>query len=387
MTNGIPGVVHGMRSRVPPGRGGSDPRGQVDLGRSRLPGDRARARPPGGLGRAEYPSAGDDEVLAAFRCWPGPRGSSRPSNRPTPWPGSSRRPAAIPRVHGVGDPVGPGRQGRGAGTRAHAVTGRDRRVRGTLETALGRRRDAGHKLLVPYVTGGLGPRLAGRRAGDRCRGGRRHRDRDSVLGPGHGRARHPAGFRRGAEVRCHTVGDHRGVGTVRTRVSPGRDDVLQRRVQGGAPPDGRDARGRWSLRRPLCRTSPSTSSTVGEKKLKGSGCETVLLVAPTTPERRLGAICARSRGFVYGVGVMGVTGERRVGVSERADSRPRAARTRRTPRCSLASGSPMRSRLERLSQSQMAWWSDPRSSIGSSSGAGPKGAAAFVAELRAAIDR
>ncbi len=41
-----------------------------------------------------------------------------------------------------------------------------------------------------------------------------------------------------------------------------------------------------------------------------AGIETVLLVAPTTPDRRLRAICARSRGFVYGVGVMGVTGER-----------------------------------------------------------------------------
>lgn len=38
--------------------------------------------------------------------------------------------------------------------------------------------------------------------------------------------------------------------------------------------------------------------------------ETVLLAAPTTPDRRLVAICERSRGFVYGVSLMGVTGER-----------------------------------------------------------------------------
>ncbi len=38
--------------------------------------------------------------------------------------------------------------------------------------------------------------------------------------------------------------------------------------------------------------------------------ETVLLAAPTTPDDRLTAICARSRGFVYGVGLLGVTGER-----------------------------------------------------------------------------
>lgn len=41
------------------------------------------------------------------------------------------------------------------------------------------------------------------------------------------------------------------------------------------------------------------------------GIETVMLAAPTTPDDRLGPICARSRGFVYGVGLMGVTGERR----------------------------------------------------------------------------
>ena len=38
--------------------------------------------------------------------------------------------------------------------------------------------------------------------------------------------------------------------------------------------------------------------------------ETILLAAPTTPDDRLDVICARSRGFVYGVGTLGVTGER-----------------------------------------------------------------------------
>jgi tryptophan synthase alpha chain len=47
------------------------------------------------------------------------------------------------------------------------------------------------------------------------------------------------------------------------------------------------------------------------------GVETVLLAAPTTPDDRLARICARSRGFVYGVSLMGVTGER-TSLSERA---------------------------------------------------------------------
>ena len=38
--------------------------------------------------------------------------------------------------------------------------------------------------------------------------------------------------------------------------------------------------------------------------------EVVLLAAPTTTDERLAAICAASRGFVYGVSLLGVTGER-----------------------------------------------------------------------------
>jgi tryptophan synthase alpha chain len=41
-----------------------------------------------------------------------------------------------------------------------------------------------------------------------------------------------------------------------------------------------------------------------------AGIETVLLAAPTSPEERLRRIAERSRGFVYGVGLLGVTGER-----------------------------------------------------------------------------
>ncbi|HSS10987.1 MAG TPA: tryptophan synthase subunit alpha [Acidimicrobiales bacterium] len=38
--------------------------------------------------------------------------------------------------------------------------------------------------------------------------------------------------------------------------------------------------------------------------------ETVLLAAPITPDDRMAELCRRSRGFVYGVNLMGVTGER-----------------------------------------------------------------------------
>ncbi len=42
-----------------------------------------------------------------------------------------------------------------------------------------------------------------------------------------------------------------------------------------------------------------------------AGIATVLLVAPSTPDDRMELICERSRGFIYAVGRMGVTGEQR----------------------------------------------------------------------------
>jgi len=41
-----------------------------------------------------------------------------------------------------------------------------------------------------------------------------------------------------------------------------------------------------------------------------AGVETVLLVAPSSPDERVARLCARARGFVYAVARMGVTGER-----------------------------------------------------------------------------
>jgi tryptophan synthase alpha chain len=41
-----------------------------------------------------------------------------------------------------------------------------------------------------------------------------------------------------------------------------------------------------------------------------AGVETVLLASPVTPDERMVRICELSQGFVYGVSVMGITGER-----------------------------------------------------------------------------
>lgn len=55
---------------------------------------------------------------------------------------------------------------------------------------------------------------------------------------------------------------------------------------------------------------PLGESAEWEADAGAEGVETVLLAAPVTPDDRLAVICEHSHGFVYGVNLMGVTGER-----------------------------------------------------------------------------
>jgi tryptophan synthase alpha chain len=55
---------------------------------------------------------------------------------------------------------------------------------------------------------------------------------------------------------------------------------------------------------------PLEESGEWETAAAAAAVETVLLAAPVTPEDRLVELCRRSHGFVYGVNLMGVTGER-----------------------------------------------------------------------------
>ena len=55
---------------------------------------------------------------------------------------------------------------------------------------------------------------------------------------------------------------------------------------------------------------PLEESAVWEAEAAAAGVETILLAAPVTPDDRLALIAERSRGFVYGVSRMGITGER-----------------------------------------------------------------------------
>jgi tryptophan synthase alpha chain len=116
-----------------------------------------------------------------------------------------------------------------------------------------------------------------------------------------------------------------------------------------------------------------------------AGVETVLLAAPITPDARLKEICERSRGFVYGVSLLGVTGERAelAAQAEHVGRRLKAATdrpvllgvgisdaTHATQASAMADGVVVGSALiARLLR-----------------GEGPEGAHQFIGELRKAMD-
>jgi tryptophan synthase alpha chain len=117
-----------------------------------------------------------------------------------------------------------------------------------------------------------------------------------------------------------------------------------------------------------------------------AGLETVMLASPLTPDDRLPVLCARSKGYIYGVNLLGVTGERAalsdasVVLAKRLKavtdlpvimgfgiSTPDQARTV----AAHADGVIVGSALMRLRHE----------------GAGPEQLGAYVAELRAGLDR
>jgi tryptophan synthase alpha chain len=116
-----------------------------------------------------------------------------------------------------------------------------------------------------------------------------------------------------------------------------------------------------------------------------AGVETVLLAAPTTPDERLKRICDRTRGFVYGVGLMGVTGERDVLA---ASARVMAKRLKDVTDKPVLIGVGVSSPQQAADACEVA----DGVVVGSAlvrrllDGGDPDDAAAFVAALRRAID-
>jgi tryptophan synthase alpha chain len=116
-----------------------------------------------------------------------------------------------------------------------------------------------------------------------------------------------------------------------------------------------------------------------------AGIETVLLAAPTTPPARLRRIVARARGFVYAIGLMGVTGVR----SELAASASEiAARCKSVTDIPVLVGVGVSTPAQAVEISQVADGVVVGSALVQQllDGAGPEGAATLVREFRAALD-
>jgi len=116
-----------------------------------------------------------------------------------------------------------------------------------------------------------------------------------------------------------------------------------------------------------------------------AGVETILLAAPTAPDERLPRICERSRGFVYAVGLLGVTGVRdELAASAEVIARRLKAVTDLPVLVGVGIGTP--------DQAARACQAADGVIVGSAvvqrmlDGAGPEGVAALVADFRRAID-
>jgi tryptophan synthase alpha chain len=255
---------------------------------------------------------------------------------------------------------------------------------GRLESALRDRRDAGHKLLIPYVTGGM--------------------DETWLL----------------------TIEALAGAGADAIEVGiPFSDPMIDgpivqaaslRALERGTTPDGILADlSRLEIGIPLVVmtyynlvyraghrrlasslvTSGVTGAIVPDLSLEElgpwaeaadeAGVETVLLVAPSTPEERISDIAQRSRGFVYGVGRMGVTGEQAELASSAREVAGRIRAVTDMPAC-IGIG------ISTPDQAKTVCEVADGVIVGSAlvrrllEGQGPEGAAEFVGALRGALD-
>jgi tryptophan synthase alpha chain len=114
--------------------------------------------------------------------------------------------------------------------------------------------------------------------------------------------------------------------------------------------------------------------------------ETILLAAPNTPDVTLSEICRRAHGWIYGVAVMGVTGER-VSLASSASVLGRRLKAATDKPVLLGVG------VSTPQQAADAVAHADGVIVGSAlvrrllEGAGPDGAAEFVAELRTGLDQ
>ena len=179
---------------------------------------------------------------------------------------------------------------------------------GPVEAELRAKRDSGRKLLVPYLTGGLGDWTEHVRAvvaagADAVEVGIPFSD-PAMDGPVIQQASERA-LRSGATpasvldgVRGLDVGVPIAAMTYYNVVFHMGDE----RFAGEAADAGIGAM--------ILPDVPMEEQGPWRSAADGAGIETVLLAGPVTPDDRLARVCEQSRGYVYGVNLMGITGER-----------------------------------------------------------------------------
>jgi len=179
---------------------------------------------------------------------------------------------------------------------------------GAMEASFRAKRDAGRKLLVPYVTGGLDGwqdaiRSAAANGADGIEIGLPFSD-PAMDGPVLQEASQRALDAGATPVSVLDAVSRLDVGIplavmcyYNTIFRAGHERFAQNLanagVAGAIVPD-----------LPLEESGPWVAAA------DAAGVETIMLAAPTAPDERLPRVCARARGFVYAVGLLGVTGER-----------------------------------------------------------------------------
>jgi tryptophan synthase alpha chain len=257
-------------------------------------------------------------------------------------------------------------------------------VTGALEAHLRARREAGHKLLVPYITGGLGDEwldvlhAVAEAGADAVEIGIPFSDpvMDGVTVQ--------EASRRALEHGATPTGIIAAVG--------GDDFAVPLAVMTYTNPVGHMGYRRFAAALAGAGIAAAIVPDLPLDELDGwadaadaAGVETVLLAAPTTPDQRLQAICERSRGFVYAVALLGVTGAR---ASLAAQARDMGRRCKDVTDKPVLLGLGISTPDQAVEASGFADGVIVGSALVARllDGGGPDAAHAFVAELRAALD-
>jgi tryptophan synthase alpha chain len=258
-------------------------------------------------------------------------------------------------------------------------------VTGVLEATLRRNRDAGRKLLVPYITGGMSPdwcevlRAIAAGGADAIEIGIPFSD-PVMDGPTIQEASARA-LQRGATP-VSILQDLDGVDAGVPLVAMTYDNIVHK--AGDARFAGELAAA--GISGAIIPDLPLEESAGWEAASAAAGVEAVLLVAPVTPDDRLARICERSRGFVYAVSRMGITGERAdVATSAGIIAKRTKAVTDKPVLVGVGVSTPEQA-IEAAAEADGVI-------VGSAlvrvllDGGGPEDAAAFVGALRDALDR